>query len=390
LFSGSFVTLRVGESWIEFAEITREVNPLQHTRTTPFLQALVAAVLFGASAPLSKILLGSLDPIPLAAFLYLGSGAGALILLGVQSFKNKGQLQEARLSRVDAPWLAGAMLAGGVAAPIVLLIGLQSTPASTASLLLNFECVGTTLVAALVFREAIDRRIGLAILVITAAGILLSWDGSGAWGVAPGALGIVAACFLWGLDNNFTRHISAKNPLIIVAVKGFGAGTFSLLLALLLGKPLPALGSALWAMALGAVSYGLSIQLFILAMRDLGAARTSALFGSAPFVGALLSLALFWELPQTLFWVAIPLMIGGVWLMLTERHAHPHVHTPEEHAHRHFHPDEHHQHENPGDVSLVDGWHAHPHRHAVIKHAHPHAPDLHHRHEHPAAAPTGD
>jgi drug/metabolite transporter (DMT)-like permease len=282
------------------------------------------------------------------------------------------------------------MLAGGVAAPIVLLIGLQSTPASTASLLLNFECVGTTLVAALVFREAIDRRIGLAILVITAAGILLSWDGSGAWGVAPGALGIVAACFLWGLDNNFTRHISAKNPLIIVAVKGFGAGTFSLLLALLLGKPLPALGSALWAMALGAVSYGLSIQLFILAMRDLGAARTSALFGSAPFVGALLSVVLFWEMPQALFWVAIPLMIGGVWLMLTERHAHPHVHTPEEHAHRHFHPDEHHQHENPGDVSLVDGWHAHPHRHAAIEHAHPHAPDLHHRHEHPAAAPTGD
>ncbi len=353
---------------------------MHRKRITPILQALFAAVLFGASAPLSKIMLGNVDPIPLAACLYLGSGVGALILLGLQRLKNRGQFVEAHLTRVEVPWLLGAILTGGVAAPILLLISLQQTPASTASLLLNFESVGTTLVAAFLFKESVGRRIGWAVLIITLAGFLLSFDGSNSWGISAGALGIIAACFLWGLDNNLTRHISAKNPLAIVAVKGCVAGVFSILLAILLGKQLPSRETLLWAMLLGALSYGLSIQLFILAMRDLGAARSSALFGVAPFAGALLSIILFREMPQLLFWIAIPLMLSGTWLMLTEDHGHQHTHELSEHTHRHFHVEEHHDHENPVDAPLVEGWHSHPHRHTALEHRHAHTPDLHHRH----------
>jgi drug/metabolite transporter (DMT)-like permease len=356
----------------------------------PFFLALAAAALFGISAPFSKILLGAMDPIPLAALLYLGSGLGALVLLGIQQLRNGGKQSEARLTRKEIPWLAGAMLAGGVAAPIVLLFGLRSTPASTASLLLNFESVGTTLIAAFIFKEAIDRRIGLAVTIITIASILLSWDNSGAWGFSLGALGIVAACFLWGLDNNFTRHISAKNPLVIVAVKGLGAGSFSLLLSLLLGKGLPALPAVGWALALGAASYGLSIQLFILALRDLGAARTSAVFGIAPFVGVLLSLALFPDTPPLLFWVSIPVMVIGVILMLTESHAHPHAHEASEHTHRHYHPDEHHCHDDPAGAPFLQGWHLHPHCHEPLNHIHAHTPDLHHWHGHSASTAGED
>src|SRR5689334_21369706 len=215
-------------------QATRERRmDIQRKNITPLLQALSAALLFGASAPLSKIMLGDVDPVPLAACLYLGSGAGALFLLGLQKLRNKDGSAEAHLSGAEVPWLLGAMLMGGVAAPILLLISLQQTPASTASLLLNFESVGTTLVAALIFKESVGRRIGWAVAVITLAGFLLSYAGGNAWGVSAGALGIIAACFLWGLDNNLTRHISAKNPLVIVAVKGCGAGVFSILLALL-------------------------------------------------------------------------------------------------------------------------------------------------------------
>lgn len=351
----------------------------------PFLQALLAAVLFGASAPLAKILLGEMEAIPMAGFLYIGSGAGALLLLWIEHLRHNGQSREAHLTRAEIPWLLGAMLAGGVAAPIVLLVSLQATPASTASLLLNFESVATTLIAALAFKEAVDRRIWWAVALITLASSLLSWNTSGGWGISLGALGILLACFLWGLDNNFTRHISGKNPLMIVAIKGLGAGTFSLTLGAVLGKELPALSPAFLTMLLGAFSYGLSIYLFILAMRSLGSARTSALFGSAPFVGTLLSLVLLKEIPQSLFWLSLPVMALGTWLMLSENHDHHHIHEPAEHTHAHSHPDDHHDHDHLVDAPLANGVHAHPHWHEELAHNHPHTPDLHHRHTHEAA-----
>jgi drug/metabolite transporter (DMT)-like permease len=275
-------------------------------RYYPFLQALLAAILFGASAPLAKILLGGMDAIPMAGFLYLGSGLGALLFLWAEHLGHNKQRVEANLTRVEIPWLIGAILSGGVIAPIVLLLGLQSTPASTASLLLNFESVATTLIAVLAFKEAVDRRIVWAVALITLASILLSWKTGGGWGISLGALGILAACFLWGLDNNFTRQISGKNPLVIVAVKGLGAGMFNLLMSLFLGKTLPPFVPTLLTMILGVFSYGLSVYLFILAMRGLGSARTSALFGSAPFVGMLLSIVLLREMPQGLFWFSQP------------------------------------------------------------------------------------
>ena len=353
-----------------------------HSRFYPALQAILAAVLFGASAPLSKLLLGEVQPVPLAAFLYLGSGTGAFLMLLLQQFRSRGQTMEAQLSRGDLPWLGGALLAGGVGAPIILLLGLQRTPASTASLLLNFEGVSTTLIAVSFFKESIDRRIAWAIGLITVASILLTWT-VGNWGISLGALGIIGACFLWGLDNNFTRHISSKNPLIIVGIKGLGAGTFSLVLGVLLRQQLPAFKIVLLAMLLGSISYGISIQLFIVAMRHMGAARTSTLFGIAPFIGVILSLVLLREVPQTLFWIALPVMLAGAWLMLTENHDHRHVHEPLEHNHRHSHPDEHHLHTGPEAVPLVNGAHTHPHRHDKLEHEHAHAPDLHHRHDHP-------
>ncbi len=351
-------------------------------RANPILQALIAAALFGASAPLCKLLLGEIAPIPLAAFLYLGSGVGTFFLFQFQRFQNnRRDISEAPLSRPDVPWLIGAVLAGGVAAPILLLLGLNRTPASTASLLLNFESVATTLIAVSFFKESIDRRIAWAIGLITLASILLTWTG-GAWGISLGALGVVGACFLWGLDNNLTRHISAKNPLILVGIKGLGAGSFSLMLSIILGSPIPSFKIILLTVLLGFFSYGLSIQLFILAMRQLGAARTSTLFGIAPFVGVVLSFVLTREIPQSLFWLSLPIMIVGAWFMLTENHLHPHMHEAVKHAHQHFHPDEHHDHVCPPEVPLINGCHSHLHAHQTLSHIHAHTPDLHHIHEH--------
>ncbi len=343
-------------------------------------QAVLAALLFGASAPLAKLLLGNVEPIPLAALLYLGSGLGMLPVYALRRAAAPEHQAEAHIARADIPWLAGAVLAGGVAAPIVLLFSLRSTPAATASLLLNFEGVATTLIAALAFREAIGRRVWIAIFCITGASILLSWQAGGAWGLSLGAVGILGACALWGVDNNFTRNVSAKDPATIVTVKGIAAGTFSLLLALLLGNSLPAAAGALGGLLLGGVSYGLSIMLFVRAMRTLGAARTSALFGVAPFAGALLSLALFRDAFSIPALLALPLMAGGAFLLIGEDHSHRHTHDELEHDHLHSHDDQHHTHSHPGLGGV--GAHAHPHHHAALSHTHAHTPDIHHRHVH--------
>jgi drug/metabolite transporter (DMT)-like permease len=366
---------------------TNQTDPTTTGRpVTGILQALAAAALFGINAPLSKLLLapsalGQVAPIPMAALLYLGSGVGALILLALQRSEIAAE-SEARLQRADAPWLIGALLAGGVAAPIVLMFSLRITPGATASLLLNFEGVATTLLAALAFGESIGSRVWGAVGLITGASAILSWEAGGAFGVSVGALGVLAACVLWGIDNNFTRNISAKNPLTIVTVKGLGAGLFSLILALIVGQPLPNIGAALGAMALGSVSYGLSITLFIRALRDLGTARTSALFSSAPFIGSLISFVILREPVSPQFLLALPLMLTGTLLLVTERHAHRHQHRFMLHEHRHRHDDEHHDHEHAPDEIPPSGWHSHPHEHRPQTHTHPHAPDLHHRHTH--------
>ena len=350
----------------------------------PIVQAMLAALLFGASAPIAKSLLGEIEPISLAAFLYLGSGFGLLILRIVQRSGNKTESTEAPLERADIGWLAGAIIAGGITAPIILLFSLRDTPGATASLLLTFEGVATTLVAAMVFKESVSRRAWWAILVITTASILLSVNLNDEWGVSWGAIGILAACVLWGIDNNFTRNISAKDPISIVMIKGLIAGSFSLILATILGDRIPTVGIAIKAMVLGSLSYGLSITLFIRAMRGLGAARTSALFGTAPLAGIVLSLWLLQESVNTMFLVALPLMVVGAILLVYEEHNHNHVHEATVHEHRHRHDDEHHIHNHETTESARS--HSHWHEHKCHEHEHHHMPDIHHRHVHPSEA----
>lgn len=334
-------------------------------------------MLFGASAPLAKILLGEIEPVLLAALLYLGSGIG---LFGIRQLLDRHHLprkREAGLARSDLPWLAGAILAGGIAAPIVLLFSLRNTPAATAALLLNFEVVATTLLALLVFREEVGARLLWSAALVTLSSALLSLDQGSGWGISLGALGIVVACILWGIDNNLTRNISAKDALQIVTIKGLAAGMVCLALALALGDRFPVLSVVLKAMLLGCLSYGLSIVLFIRAMRALGAARTSALFGAAPLAGVIISLLLFRGLPDWPFWVALFLMVVAALLLLEEKHEHAHFHVLLIHDHAHSHDDGHHQHRH---VAAPGTGHAHKHRHEESRHAHPHAPDIHHRH----------
>lgn len=344
--------------------------------TLPFiLQALIAALFFGASAPIAKLLLGDdIAPIFLAAFLYLGSGAGTFLFRLTQRMRSKDA--EADIKSPDIKWLAGAIIAGGILAPIILMISLQNTPASTASLLLNFEGVGTTLIALLFFKEAIGRRAWIAILVITLASIFLSTNFDEGFGLSLGALGIILACVLWGVDNNFTRNISGKDPLAIVAWKGLVAGTFSFFLAYFLGNVLPSLTVIFGTLVLGFVSYGLSTMLFIRSMRGLGAARTSALYGTAPLAGVLLSIFLFGEIPSFSFVIAAVLMIGGALLLINEEHSHSHTHTAMFHEHSHSHDDSAHGHDT------AKGVHSHEHEHPAEEHEHDHMPDIHHRHGH--------
>ncbi|NJD03591.1 MAG: DMT family transporter [Ruminiclostridium sp.] len=345
----------------------------------PKMQAIIAAVLFGSSAPLAKLLTGDIDPVMLAALLYLGCGFGLFIYRGLQKFSAKQPSMEAGLTLKDMPWLAGAILAGGVAAPIILMFSLKNTPAATASLLLNFEGVSTSIIAAVAFREALGKWIWTAVAFITLASVILTWDTKGVWGFSVGAAGVVLSCIFWGMDNNFTRNISAKDPLSIVIIKGIAAGTISLIIALSTGNTIPSLINIFAALVLGFFSYGISIVLFILAMRSLGAARTSAFFGSAPFAGTAISLILFREWPGINYIFSLPVMIAGAVFILWENHLHKHKHERTEHEHRHIHIDLHHIHEHRGDAGKE---HSHRHVHEEMNHTHSHTPDIHHRHIH--------
>jgi len=343
------------------------------------LYALAAALLFGASTPLAKSLLPQVAPMLLAGLLYLGSGLGLAAYARLRWWSAAGGA-EASLTRQDAPWLAGSILAGGVVGPLLLMWGLQQTSASTASLLLNLEGVFTALLAWFVFRENFDRRIALGMALITTGGLCLSWEGRPEIGAPWGALAVAGACAAWAIDNNLTRKISAGDPVQIAMLKGLCAGSVNTALALGLGAKLPPATTLLAVGAVGFLGYGLSLTLFVLALRHLGAARTGAYFSIAPFVGALGAVLFLGDRLTTGLWVAAGFMAAGVWLHLTERHEHAHQHELLEHDHRHVH-DEHHQHAHrPGDPPGEP--HSHWHRHEPITHIHPHYPDLHHRHGH--------
>ncbi|HWW70821.1 MAG TPA: DMT family transporter [Duganella sp.] len=348
---------------------------------TGIIYALLAAALFGASTPFAKTLVGQMPPATLAGVLYLGSGIGLLICYAIRALvKRNAQDKPVALTLHDLSWFVGAVAAGGVAGPLLLMAGLTSVSASSASLLLNMEGVLTSMLAWFVFKENFDRRIVIGMLLIVAAGVLLSWDQAPAAGLPWGVIAIIGACLCWGIDNNLTRKVSASDPLQIAGTKGLVAGSVNLAIGLALGGAMPATSTLLAAGVVGFCGYGLSLVLFVLALRHLGAARTGAYFSAAPFAGAALSLLILNEAPGALFWIAAALMGVGIWLHMTESHAHEHVHPPLSHAHTHSH-DEHHQHEHDFDWDPTKP-HAHPHRHTPLRHSHPHYPDIHHRHEH--------
>ena len=344
--------------------------------------AIAAAVLFGASAPFSKLLLATTAPQLLAGLLYLGSGSG-LGLVWLRRRSATGVARERPLTRSELPWLAGAIVFGGMLGPLSLMVGLLHTPASATSLLLNLEGVFTALLAWFVFRENFDRRIALGMLSIVAGGAVLSWLGRLEWGGVGGPLAVGAACLCWAIDNNLTQKVSGGDPVQIATIKGLVAGSVNAAIAFALGATLPGTPVISASLLLGFLSYGVSLVFFVLALRSLGTARTSAYFSTAPFVGATISLIVFRERPTTLLVVSATLMGIGVWLHVTERHEHVHSHEAQDHDHPHVH-DEHHRHEHsPHDPPVTDPTpHTHRHHHEPMVHSHTHYPDIHHRHEH--------
>ncbi len=350
---------------------------MRHEDARSIAAALGAAALFGASTPLAKQLLAETDPIMLAALLYLGSGAGLLTWRLARGLS----LRDTGLARRDMPWLAAAIVAGGVMGPVLLMLGLARTSGAAGSLLLNLEAVFTATLAWLVFGENADRRIVAGMICIAAGGAALAWPG-GAIGASnlAGSVLIAGACLAWAIDNNLTRKVSGGDATVIAALKGLVAGSVNLALALATGAHIPGAMATTGALVVGLVGYGISLALFVRALRGLGAARTGAYFSTAPFVGAALAVGLLGEPTPWQFWAAAALMGAGVWLHLTERHEHPHAHEPIEHSHLHRH-DEHHRHSH--DVQWeAAAPHGHRHRHEPLVHAHPHYPDLHHAHRH--------
>lgn len=341
------------------------------------LAAISAAVLFGASTPFAKQLLGALPPILLAGLLYLGSGVG----LGVVRIVRDHGLRRATLTGREWGWLFAAILAGGIAGPVLLMYGLLHSSAAGASLLLNLEAVLTAVLAWVVFRENADRRIVLGMALIVGGGVLLAWPTGATHSMSlTGAWAVAAACLCWAVDNNLTRKVSSNDAVFIAGTKGLVAGVTNVALAVGLGAKLPGAAVVAEAMGVGLLGYGVSLVLFVLALRGLGSARTGAYFSTAPFVGAALAIEAFHEPLSWSFGAAAALMAGGVWLHLSEVHQHEHLHERLTHSHSHRH-DAHHQH--PHDFAW-DGRepHTHEHVHEPLRHSHPHYPDIHHQHEH--------
>jgi drug/metabolite transporter (DMT)-like permease len=349
--------------------------------TRAILYALLSAVLFGISTPAAKALLGATDPTVLAGLFYCGAGVGvALIRRFVRPMLSPTRIAELALRHGDLPWLAGAIISGGVVGPVLLLVGLTRTDASAASLLLTLEGVATVLTAWFLFHENFDRRIILGMACLVGGVAALSWSGRPVLSNMLGPLAIIGACVAWGLDNNLTRKVSLSDPLQIVELKGLVAGPVNVGLGLWIGGELPGIPTIVAAGTVGFLSYGVSLVLFVIALRHLGSARTSAYFSTAPFFGATAAILALGE-PVTLPLVIAGALMGlGVWLHVSERHQHIHDHEAITHSHAHMH-DEHHQHAH-GPEDPPGEPHVHEHRHAALVHTHPHTPDMHHQHRH--------
>ena len=337
---------------------------------------LTAALSFGISAPVAKQLLDDIEPQLLAGLLYLGAFA---MLLAVP---RRTRTQEATLRRTDVPRVALMVVAGGILAPVLLLLGLREVSAISGSLLLNLEGPFTVLIGVLVFGEYLGARATGAVVLIFGGATVLALANGDLAGSAGGVALIAAACAGWALDNNLTQSLTLRDPRAVVRIKTGVAGTFNLVVALLRGEHLPAPDVLLAALALGAVSYGASVLLDAYALRALGAAREAAVFATAPLAGVVVAVVVFGDAFTERQVAAALLMTAGVILLVRDRHRHEHTHEQVDHEHAHVH-DAHHQHEHAQGVEIVGtGAHTHEHHHDTLVHAHDHVSDLHHRHRH--------
>ena len=344
----------------------------------PFF-AVAAAVLFGLSSPLARVLIGSIDPWLLAGVLYLGSGLGMALIQLIRTFASKKPTQ-IKIAPKEIPWLMGVIFFGGIAGPVLLMYGLARTPASTSSLLLNLEGVFTAGLAWLVFKEHYNRRIIIGMIAIVIGGAILSWAPDFKLESLVGPFLVACACLSWGIDNNLTRKISLNDPILITMIKSIAAGTTNFVIAVILGARIPGFALLSEAAGLGFVCYGMSIVCFILALRWLGASRTGAYFSAAPFVGAIVAIVVFGESVTIRLLAAAAFMGFGIYLHLTEAHEHEHTHDELDHTHSHTH-DDHHQHDHGFFVRPGES-HTHLHHHSKLTHRHPHFPDMHHTHSH--------
>lgn len=334
--------------------------------------ALGAALLFGAGTPFAKLLLGPVSPWLLAGLLYLGSGIGLAI------WRFASRTKSTRLPASAALWLLGAVVSGGMMAPALLMWGLANMPASGASLLLNAEGVLTALIAWVVFHENFDRRIALGMALIVVGTLVLSWPGEMSFGAAVPSLAVLGACFFWAIDNNLTRKVALLEASYIAMIKGLVAGIVNTGIALALGAELPSLSTAVAAAIVGLMSYGVSLMLFVIALRHLGTARTAAYFSTAPFAGAVIAILWLGEPLTAGLIIAGSLMAAGVLLHISESHSHVHAHVPLEHEHEHDHDAHHlHTHSTPLQANVA---HSHLHQHEPLSHDHAHYPDAHHQH----------
>ena len=353
--------------------------------------AALAALLFGATAPLLQIASRGLNAVAAAAFLYLGAGVLALATKLWRDGRSgtrhsgtphSGTQKEASLTRADLPRVLLVALLGGFAGPALLVYGLERTDAVRASLLLTLEAPLTALLAAALFREYVSRRVWFAVTLITIGAATLAYPALAhrtAAGQTTGDLFVVLACLAWAFDNSISRKLADRDPLAVVAAKGLCGASLSLAVAFAAGWITIDVGSALRLLAVGAVGYGLSLQLYLRAQRLVGAARTASVFAAAPFVGVAVAMMVGTPWPGAIVALSAGLMAAGMWLHATERHGHAHAHLAIDHDHAHVHDDGHHGHRHD---PMPPGPHSHPHHHDPVSHHHEHSEDVHHHHVH--------
>nr|WP_072537751.1 DMT family transporter [Anaerococcus mediterraneensis] len=347
------------KKWYNIKKDRKGALTLSKNKTATFF-AILAAALYAINVPISKILLANVSPTMLAGFLYLGAGVGIGILLGIKKTQNK-LTDEKWLNINDLPYTI-AMVVLDIAAPIFLMFGIANTNSANVSLINNFEIVATSVIALLIFKEKISKRLWIAIVLVLLSSVILSFEGMEALALNKGSLFVLCACICWGIENNCTRSISDKSSEEIVLIKGIFSGIGSIVIAFIIGEHLPEILYILAVMLLGFVAYGLSINFYIMAQKNLGAAKTSAFYSIAPFLGVGFSFIILGERPTVKFYIALGIMIISTLIMIKDTLGNEKIYNGYVHTHQHKH----------GKVV-----HSHEHRHFIFNpmhiHSHSHA-----------------